>query len=260
MQKDNREETLYALADKLRDKISEYYGEVCDRDCFTYPDVETETFNIYFVLYNYAWLYLMYENGDFWWEILDKDGRRKVPSERFAYSEDTFKNHLKELDEYVLSLIPEKYIDAKGWRNLEDRPNWELLGREYAKNETLGNSTVFNDKHEPLEKREDCLKEKFLQYFGGRVSDIRFKETTERPGEREFEMYFRAYRYFDCCFGESYRGGMDMQTMYGGEIGSMLPSTQEWHDIGDLDVFFQEMKIELELRIPDDYLKAHGWK
>ena len=30
-------------------------------------------------------------------------------------------------------------------------------------------------------------------------------------------------------------------------------------DEADFDVFFMELQKELELRIPDKYLQAHGW-
>jgi hypothetical protein len=39
----------------------------------------------------------------------------------------------------------------------------------------------------------------------------------------------------------------------------VLESTETWFDEADLDKFFQGIKSEIELRIPDKFLKAKGW-
>ena len=38
-----------------------------------------------------------------------------------------------------------------------------------------------------------------------------------------------------------------------------LNNSQEWWDEANFDDFFEELQKELELRIPDKYLQAHGW-
>ena len=45
-----------------------------------------------------------------------------------------------------------------------------------------------------------------------------------------------------------------------GEMGVGLDNSQQWWDKADFDIFFKELKEEIELRIPDKYLIAKGWK
>ena len=44
-----------------------------------------------------------------------------------------------------------------------------------------------------------------------------------------------------------------------GEYGLSLENSQKWWDTADFDVFFDDLERELELRIPDKFLKAKGW-
>lgn len=95
------------------------------------------------------------------------------------------------------------------------------------------------------------------EYFGERVDDVSVESVIEEP-HLEFSMDFIAYNYyviklnydrgrFGCCIAMS---GMD--------IG--LDNSQKWYDEADMNIFCQELEKEIELRIPDKFLEAKGWK
>jgi hypothetical protein len=39
-----------------------------------------------------------------------------------------------------------------------------------------------------------------------------------------------------------------------------LENSQNWYDEADMEIFLKELKEQIELRIPDKFLKFYGWK
>lgn len=39
-----------------------------------------------------------------------------------------------------------------------------------------------------------------------------------------------------------------------------LKNSRKWYDKADMNTFFKELQEQLELRIPDKFLKYNGWK
>ncbi|MFL0251967.1 hypothetical protein ACJDT4_16225 [Clostridium neuense] len=39
-----------------------------------------------------------------------------------------------------------------------------------------------------------------------------------------------------------------------------LKNSQKWYEKADFDIFCKELQQQLELRIPDKFLEAYGWK
>ena len=74
---------------------------------------------------------------------------------------------------------------------------------------------------------------------------------------RAFSIDFEAYNYFVIRLNYD-KGRFGCNIIFGEKL-IALNNSQEWWDEADFDVFFMELQKELELRIPDKYLQAHGW-
>jgi hypothetical protein len=93
--------------------------------------------------------------------------------------------------------------------------------------------------------------------FGDRVTDFSIEDVIDDPNHRQFGVRFFAYNYFVCLIGYG-KGGFACSIQQGSYY-LRLKNSQEWFDTANFDQFFRELKEELELRIPDKYLKANGW-
>ena len=93
--------------------------------------------------------------------------------------------------------------------------------------------------------------------LGNRVKDFQILDVIDDPNYRSFSVIFEAYNYyivrmnydrgsFGCCISTD-------------KYGISLPNSQQWYDKADFNVFFRELQQQLELRIPDKFLRAHGW-
>lgn len=74
---------------------------------------------------------------------------------------------------------------------------------------------------------------------------------------RQFCIEFEAYNYFIVRLNYD-SGRFGCCILFGNKF-IVLENSQKWWDVADFDIFFQELQLELELRIPDKFLKAHGW-
>lgn len=93
--------------------------------------------------------------------------------------------------------------------------------------------------------------------FGERVDDFCILDVVDDPNHRAFSVEFNAYDYYPIIFNYD-MGRIGFNICYGVKrIG--LKSSQKWWDEVDFDIFFKELKEELEIRIPDKFLKARGW-
>ena len=99
----------------------------------------------------------------------------------------------------------------------------------------------------------DMLKKK----FGDRVDDISIFRLVDDQSHREFSISFVAYEYYTVGF--NYERGSFGCFLDFGRTGVNLNSSQKWWDTADFDIFFDDLERELELRIPDKFLKARGW-
>ena len=118
-----------------------------------------------------------------------------------------------------------------------------IIGMHYKSNET--------------DKMAGNLCNMIKKRFGNRVYNFAVLDVIDDPNWREFGIEFYAYDYyvvrlnynrgrFGCCICE-------------GKYGIRLNSSQEWWDTANFDIFFDDLERELELRIPDKFLKAKGW-
>ena len=90
-----------------------------------------------------------------------------------------------------------------------------------------------------------------------RVKEFCVLDVYDDVNNRAFSVEFVAYDYFPirCNYD---KGRFGCCITYGNRTVA-LDNSQKWWNEANFDVFFEELKEELELRIPDKYLKAHGW-
>ncbi len=93
--------------------------------------------------------------------------------------------------------------------------------------------------------------------MGDRLSDFTIVELYDIPAHRDFSIDFVAYNYLFVRL--SYSNGSFGCSIVSGKYRTYLKNSQKRWDNTNFDVFFKELKRELELRIPDEYLKAKGW-
>ena len=87
--------------------------------------------------------------------------------------------------------------------------------------------------------------------MGDKVDKFCIFNVNDDVNHRAFSIDFEAYNYFVIR--------LNYDNIIFGEKLIALNNSQEWWDEADFDVFFMELQKELELRIPDKYLQAHGW-
>lgn len=98
-----------------------------------------------------------------------------------------------------------------------------------------------------------------MEKLGNRVDDFVIDDVSNDPNYRTFVVEFDAYNYFRVLIRYE-RGFFGCCLKYGEHVYIDLTNSQKWYDNIDMDKFLEELQQELELRIPDKYLEAHGWK
>lgn len=99
---------------------------------------------------------------------------------------------------------------------------------------------------------------KLRKYFGNRLDNFSIFNVVDDLNRRAFSVEFEAYNYF--CIRINYDKGRLGCCIMNGNTGVLLENSQKWFEEADFNIFFQELKDEIELRIPDKFLMAHGWE
>ena len=110
-----------------------------------------------------------------------------------------------------------------------------------------------NDTHQMAIRFSTIAREK----MGDKVDNFCIFNVNDDVNHREFSIDFEAYNYFAIRLNYD-QGGFGCNII-SGERMIALNNSQEWWDEANFDIFFMELQKELELRIPDEYLRAHGW-
>ena len=97
------------------------------------------------------------------------------------------------------------------------------------------------------------------RYFGDRASELTISEFVDVPNHRILRLIFRAYDYYWVQFG--YENDLcGFSIALNDEFGASLESgMRSYMATSDWDSYLKEIMAEIELRIPDEYLKAKGW-
>lgn len=142
----------------------------------------------------------------------------------------------------------DKYFDG----TIESGSYTESRIQEFDRNgEDIGKK--LNDTHQMAIRFSTIAREK----MGDKVDNFCIFNVYDDVNHRAFSIDFEAYNYF--VIRLNYDQGRFGCNIISGERMIALNNSQGWWDEADFDVFFKELQKELELRIPDEYLRAHGW-
>ena len=142
----------------------------------------------------------------------------------------------------------DKYFDG----TIESGSYTESRRQEFDRNgEDIGKK--LNDTHQMAIRFSTIAREK----MGDKVDKFCIFNVNDDVNHREFSIDFEAYNYFAIRLNYD-QGGFGCNII-SGERMIALNNSQEWWDEANFDIFFMELQKELELRIPDEYLRAHGW-
>jgi hypothetical protein len=103
------------------------------------------------------------------------------------------------------------------------------------------------------------VSERIQKAFGDRASDMTIYDVVDVPNHHMFSIKFKAYDYYEAHFGYEL-SFTDFYIVISKGIGISLP--KEKYDFGSItnwDSYLKEIMAEIELRIPDEYLKEKGW-
>ena len=95
--------------------------------------------------------------------------------------------------------------------------------------------------------------------FGDRASEVTICELVDVPNHYILRLIFRAYDYYWVQFNydnDLCGFSIDLGDEFGASLESKMRSymgTKDW------DNYLKEIMAEIELRIPDEFLKAKGW-
>ena len=142
----------------------------------------------------------------------------------------------------------DKYFDG----TIESGSYTESRIQEFDRNgEDIGKK--LNDTHQMAIRFSTIAREK----MGDKVDNFCIFNVNDDVNHRAFSIDFEAYNYF--VIRLNYDQGRFGCNIISGERMIALNNSQEWWDEANFDIFFMELQKELELRIPDEYLRAHGW-
>lgn len=108
------------------------------------------------------------------------------------------------------------------------------------------------------DEMSDIVVDILIQKFKNKMEDFEIFNITETP-YKTFSIRFKAYDYFIVLFNYD-KGVIGCSIQYGENSFISLENSQKWYEKADFDVFCKELKKQLELRIPDKFLEANGWK
>lgn len=102
------------------------------------------------------------------------------------------------------------------------------------------------------------LYDKMRDYFGEKLRDDGFSYVPSMvDGENAFDIFLVMYDFFGISF--HYDKNSIYFSIINGNYNIILPNSQKQWDPEKVNILLKALQQELELRIPDKFLKAHGW-
>lgn len=100
------------------------------------------------------------------------------------------------------------------------------------------------------------LIEEIQSFFSDKVKNFAVLDFYDNDNTEEFSVEFEAYSYFYIRI--NYDKGKLAFAVETSDHLVFFPFDSFW-ETADFDVLFQDLQEEIELRIPDKFLKVHGW-
>jgi hypothetical protein len=94
--------------------------------------------------------------------------------------------------------------------------------------------------------------------FGNKIDTTTLYDIVDVRGHQQFKIKFQAYDYFVIIFSYD----LDIigcSIVQGHDNYISLVTGKNTYSDTNFDVYFEKIKHELELRIPDKFLSARGW-
>lgn len=95
------------------------------------------------------------------------------------------------------------------------------------------------------------------KHFYNKIEGITMYSITDEP-YKIFSIKFCAYKFYIVVLNYD-RGHFGCSISFGNDTIS-LESNVQWDDNSDLEAFWEDIDKQLQLRIPDKFLEANGWK
>lgn len=102
------------------------------------------------------------------------------------------------------------------------------------------------------------ISKKLRSVLGDRVSNTQIYDVVDEPNHHSFKIRFLAYNYFAVVF----QYDLDIigcHIVFGDGINISLIEGKHCLSDTEIDKYLLDVKKEIELRIPDKYLKDKGW-
>lgn len=103
----------------------------------------------------------------------------------------------------------------------------------------------------------DELINRLSDYFKKRIDDFTVLGETDSPYTM-FQIEFIMYKYFNVVL--NYDRGRFGCSIINGNRYLPLENSQRWYDKADMNISLKELEEQIELRIPDKFLKFNGWR
>lgn len=107
------------------------------------------------------------------------------------------------------------------------------------------------------EKMASRFDDEIRKRLGDRMGGTVLSDISDTPHYRTFTMRFLMYDYIHVYI--DYTRGAIACSVRDGDCYVFLKNSQEEYSKMDIDKFVEELQQEVKLRIPDKYLKAHGY-
>lgn len=122
----------------------------------------------------------------------------------------------------------------------------------------LARKDVFGMRQDELVNIKRSIGKAIKEKFGEKIKGIEIFDVVNEPSHQAFKIRFIAYEYFVVVFNyELDIIGFSIELNEGRYV-SLLNRHDCYSDIS-FDKYLEIVQENLELRIPDKYLKAHGW-
>ena len=95
--------------------------------------------------------------------------------------------------------------------------------------------------------------------FKDKIDGIVIYDIVDEPNHHTFKLKFRVYNFAGVKF-QYENDFFEIYVFFKGDEGLLLSKeNSRYSEISDWDSYLKEIMAEIELRIPDEFLKAKGW-